>query len=138
MFPKEVEVILARHLASYLVMPIFIVDPSGNLVYYNESAEAILGRRFEEAGEMAAEEWGAIFQPLTAQGEVLETARLPLMVALTERSPAVQRFWIRGLDGVKRHIEAIAFPLVGQAERFLGAMAVFWEVPPNGADGSGS
>ena len=32
---EEIEVILARQLASYLAMPIFIVDPQGTLLYYN-------------------------------------------------------------------------------------------------------
>jgi hypothetical protein len=32
---KEIELILARQLASYLVMPIFIVDLQGNIIYYN-------------------------------------------------------------------------------------------------------
>ena len=41
--------------------------------------------------------------------------------------PAHRSFWIRGLDGQLRKIEVTAFPLVGQAERFLGAIAIFWE-----------
>jgi len=53
---KDIEVILSRHLASCLAMPIFIVDPVGNLLFYNEPAELILGRRFEETGEMPASE----------------------------------------------------------------------------------
>ncbi len=49
---QEIEMILARQLASYLVMPIFVVDPAGTLVFYNEPAEPILGRRFDETGAM--------------------------------------------------------------------------------------
>jgi hypothetical protein len=52
---------------------------------------------------------------------------LPLVVALRERRPAHRAFWIHGLDGVRRRIEVTAFPLVGQGERHLGAMALFWE-----------
>ena len=36
---QEIEMILVRQLASYLAMPIFIVDPQGTLVFYNEPAE---------------------------------------------------------------------------------------------------
>jgi len=36
--------------------------------------------------------------------------------------------WIEGLDGVRRLIEVTAFPISGQAERYLGALAIFWEV----------
>ena len=33
-------------------MPIFLVDPEGTLVYYNEPAERLLGYRYDETGEM--------------------------------------------------------------------------------------
>ena len=50
MVPKEVEMILARQLASFLALPIFLVGIDGGLIYYNEPAETILGCRFEEPG----------------------------------------------------------------------------------------
>jgi PAS domain-containing protein len=56
MAQHAVEIILMRQLASYLAMPIMLFDPAGNLLFYNEPAEAILGRRFEEAGEIPLEE----------------------------------------------------------------------------------
>jgi PAS domain-containing protein len=124
---KEIEVILSRHLASYLATPIFIVDPIGNLLYYNEPAEAILGLRFAETGEMPVSEWATVFVPRDHQGTPLLPESLPLVVALTEHRPAHRRFWIHGLDGTRRHIEVMAFPLIGQAGRNLGAIAVFWE-----------
>jgi PAS domain-containing protein len=122
----EIEVILLRQLASYLAMPIFIVDPRGRLVFYNEPAEIILGKRFEETGEMSAEEWSEAFQLTDEQGRPLEPEAVPLMIALNDRRPTHGSLWIRGLDGFRRHIEATAFPLVGQSDRFLGAVALFW------------
>jgi PAS domain-containing protein len=127
MFPKEIEVILARHLASCLAMPIFIVDPEGNLLFYNEPAEAILGRRFEETGEMSAEEWSTIYTPTDMAGQLLPSEALPLVIATRERRPSFRSFWICSLDQVPRYISVSAFPLIGQADRFLGAMAIFWE-----------
>lgn len=127
MHPKQMEVILARHLASCLATPIFIVDPAGNLIFYNQPAESILGRRFAETGEMPAREWSTVFTPTDEHGNRLDPDILPLMVSLTQRRPGQRSFWIRGLDGVRRHIEVTALPLFGQAERFLGAMAFFWE-----------
>ena len=124
---REIEVILARQLASYLSMPIFIVDPEGNLAFYNEPAESILGRRFEETGEMPAAEWSTIFTPTDEEGAPLPSETLPLMIALAERRPAYRRFWIRGLDGMPHYIGVTAFPLSGQSDRFLGAVALFWE-----------
>src|SRR5713226_2237315 len=126
----EIEVILLRQLASYLAMPIFIVDPHGTLVFYNEPAELILGKRFEETGEMSAEEWSTAFQPTGKDGSPLKPEEVPLMVAFEDRRPMHGSLWIRGFDGVRRYIEATAIPLVGQSDRFLGAVALFWSKAP--------
>jgi PAS domain-containing protein len=125
---KEIELILARQLASYLVMPIFIVDPRGNLIYYNEPAELILGRHFDETGEMPVEVWSTLFKPTDEAGKPLAPESQPLVIALTQHSPAHRDMWIEGLDGARRLIEVTAFPINGQAERYLGALAIFWEV----------
>lgn len=129
MAQREIEIILARQLSNYLALPVFLVNPEGNLIFYNEPAERILGKRFEDTGEMPAAEWGTVFQPADLSGKALPPEQLPLMRALTLRQPAHDRFWIHGLDGTKRMIEVTAFPLVGMAGRFLGAMALFWEIP---------
>ena len=50
MFPKEIEVILTRHLASWRCR--LSLSIPRQLIFYNEPAEAILGRRFEESGEL--------------------------------------------------------------------------------------
>jgi PAS domain-containing protein len=117
---------LFRQLASYLAMPTFIVDPRGTLVFYNEPAETIIGKRFEETGEMSLDKWSTAFHPTDEQGRPLDSQPMPLMVAFNERRPTHRSLWIQGLDGVRRHIEATAFPLVGQSDRFLGAVVFFW------------
>lgn len=124
----EVEVILVRQLASYLAVPIFVVDPAGTLIYYNEPAEGLLGRRFDDTGEMPVDDWSTSFSPTDAAGDIIEPAGLPLVRALADQRPAHGRFFIRGLDGVRREIDVTAIPLIGQSGRRLGAMAVFWEV----------
>jgi len=127
MSQKEVEVILTRQLASYLATPIFIVDPQGNLVFYNEPAERILGYRFDETGEMPLTEWATLFHPCDGAGNRLPPEKLPLVIALRERCPSHSQFWISGLDGTVHNIQVTAFPLICQSERFLGAVAMFWE-----------
>jgi len=124
----EIEMILVRQLASYLTMPIFVVDPEGMLIFYNEPAELILGRRFEETGEMPISGWSTIFEPTDEGGVPIAPKELPLAIALAERRPAHRVLWIRGLDNVQRQVEATCFPLIGQAHRYLGAIAIFWEV----------
>jgi len=129
MAQKPVELILMRQLASTLAMPIFLVDADGTLAFYNEPAERVLGMRFEETGEMPAGEWSTIWTPTRADGSPLAAERLPLMIAVAERKPAHGDFWIRGLDGTRRHIEATAFPLMRLTDHVLGAVVIFWETP---------
>ena len=95
MAQKPIELILMRQLASTLVMPIFLVDTSGRLLFYNEPAEQILGLRFDETGEMPASEWTLRWEPTDAAGAPLAPERLPLMVAVEERRPAHGELWIR-------------------------------------------
>ena len=129
MSQHEIEVILARHLAECLAMPVFIVNPGGDLIFYNEPAEMILGLSYNETGMMPAKEWSTIFKPTDRDGNLMPPEELPLIIALATRHPAHKLFWIQGKDGVSRGIEVTAFPLIGQADRFLGAVAIFWESP---------
>lgn len=129
MSQKEVEIILTRQLASYLTMPIFVVDPAGKLLFYNEPAELILGHRFEETGELPLSEWSTMFEPTDDAGKPVDPSHLPLVIALRDRRPAHGQLHIVGMDGARRVLEITAVPLIGQAGRFLGAMAIFWEMP---------
>jgi PAS domain-containing protein len=129
MTQKPIEVILTRQLASSLAMPIFLVDDVGTLVFYNEPAERVLGKRFEETGEMPKGEWATLWNPTDDTGCPMAPDRVPLMIAVAERRPAHCGMWLRGLDGARRHVEATAFPLVRSDDRVLGAVVIFWETP---------
>lgn len=124
----EIEIILARQLASYLAVPIFLVDAKGTLLFYNEPAELILGRRFEETGKIEMEEWSVMFTPTYADGTPVPPEDVPLVVTVTEGRPVHRSVYILGLDGVRRAIEVTGIPLFGQGDRRLGALALFWEV----------
>lgn len=123
---KHITLILARDLASTLATPVFVVDPDGELVYFNEAAERILGRSYAET-QMSAAEWAKAFTPSDDQGRRIPLGELPLARALIERIPDHRAIRIRGADGVERSIEVTAFPLFAQADRLVGGMAVFWE-----------
>jgi len=123
-----IQIILTRQLAGYLSVPIFLVDPAGDLLFYNEPAEAILGRRFEETGAMPAAEWGSVFTPVDDGGRPIPPEDLPLMVTLAKRRPAYKRFFIKGLNGARRHLEVACIPISGLQGEFLGAAALFWEL----------
>jgi len=124
----EIEMILMRQLASCLGMPILIVDPNGDLLFFNEAAEQILGRRFEETGTIRRGEWSCLFQPTNDDGSPVPREEQPLYIATEQRRPAYRRSWIRGLDGRMRRVEGIAFPMLASENRCLGATGIFWEV----------
>ena len=124
---QPIEIILLRELADHLSTAIFVVDPDGALVYYNEPAEELLGRRFDETGSLSLEEWSTMFKPTNSRGAPLPTERQPLAITLAEQRPAQGQMWILGLDGVRRRLEITAIPLKGQWGDELGAVAIFWE-----------
>ena len=125
-----IQIILTRQLAAHLSVPVFLVNPKGDLLFYNEPAEAILGRRFNDTGEMPAEEWSSAFNPVDDKGERVAPDALPLMITLTTHQPAHGKFSIRGLNGIFHEIEVTSIPIAGLQGEFLGAVALFWELPP--------
>lgn len=124
---KDLVLILARELASSVASPVFIVDANGTLVYYNERAEEVLGIRFEDAGELAADEWGAKWEPEDPEHGRVPLEELPLAIAVLQKKPAHRPLRITGTDGVRRTIEVTAYPLFARGARFVGAVAIFWE-----------
>ena len=130
---RPLELILARNLMAGLSTPAFLVDEDAVVVFYNEAAGILLGKRFEEAGRMRPEEWSTAFGPLNAAGEPLALEQLPLTIALRRGRPAHHRFRIQSLEGGEHEIEVSAIPIV-TAEGTRGAMAIFWPIEPEGTD----
>lgn len=128
MAQHPIELILARQLAEALSHPVWITDAEGNLVFYNDPAEGILGVRFGEAGEMPASALAERFVTEDLDGSELKADDLPVVVALTDWVPAHRRMRIRSFDGIWRTIEVTAIPLVGPGERRVGVMVTFWEI----------
>jgi PAS domain S-box-containing protein len=126
---KSLVLILAREFASQLAMPMFIVDGRGDLVFWNEAAEKILGETFAEAGEMSAEELTETFRIENLAGEPLDKERRPVGKAVFKQQPTHATYRIRGLDGVWHTVEVTAFPLVTGGDDMSGAVAIFWEHP---------
>ena len=128
MSSREIEVILSRQLADSLSTSVFIVDPDGNLIFYNEPAEDLLGLRYEETGTMPVSEWSSIFTPMDDKGNVLAPEDLPLVQTLSKQLPAQGDFWIRSLKNKSHKISVTSFPIIGRPDRFLGAIAIFWKI----------
>jgi PAS domain-containing protein len=103
-----------------------LADENGDLLFFNEPAEALLGQRFDDVGELHLEERQAIFAFRDEQGVPLHADQTPLVVALRERRPVHRRVWMRGFDGGDHEIETTAFPLLGGGGHLIGGVAMFW------------
>ncbi len=128
MMQKEIEVILTRQLASYLATPIFVVDPAGNLIYYNEPAEAIINQRFEETGEISKDTWTTLFALADEERKAIPKQDRPMMLALSLRTPVSRTVWMQCGHRDWKHMNITAFPLIGEGKQFLGAQMIFWEI----------
>lgn len=126
---RNLVLILARSFAAQLATAVFLVDAEGTVIYYNEAAERLLGRRFIEGAGMTAEEWSTLFRPRDEEGRSVPLQSLPLGVTMLKREPAHGVVTLLGADGVDRRIEAVTFPLFAHTEDFVGAVAVFWQLP---------
>jgi len=124
---RNLVLILARELAANSATPMFVVDPEGTLVFFNEPAEHVLGRSFAETGPMGPKEWGSVFAPIDSGGNPISVENLPLNKALRDLEPGHLEMKITGLDDEPRTIAVTAFPLFARANEFVGALAIFWE-----------
>ena len=137
MTQRPLELILARNLMSALSTPAFLVDEGGVLVFYNEAAGALLGKRYEELGTVGPEEWGSLFGPFDEGGKPIPYEDLPLVVAVRNGRPAHADFEIRSADGAHHTVEVSAFPIL-TAHGSQGAIAVFWPSASSNGNGSGA
>jgi PAS domain-containing protein len=128
---KPLELILARNLLSSISTPAFLVGNEGVLLFYNEAAGALVGRRFEESGTMTAEQWTAEFGPFHDDGSPLEFDHIPLTLAIREGRPAHFTFHIRSAGGGLSEIAASGIPIVGPGGS-SGAIVIFWPVASEG------
>jgi len=124
---KPLELILARNLLSSISTPAFLVGEQGALLFYNEAAGALVGRRFEETGVMSAQDWTSTFGPFGADDQPMAYDRIPATIALREARPYHGNFRICAAGGHHQDIAASAIPIVG-AGGSSGAIVIFWPV----------
>ena len=108
-------------------MAAFLVDSTGNLLFYNEAAEDILGIRFAETGSMPVESWSSIFTPSDENGNPIPPEDLPLVQTLQTQQPAHKSIYIDNKKNKRVPITITAIPIEGRPNRYLGAMALFWK-----------
>ena len=127
MSQQSLELILARQFADSMNMAVFLVDPEGNMLFYNEAAEGILGIRFAETGSMAMKEWLSFFAPSDAKGNLIPPEEIPLVETLNTQQPAHGSLFLEVKSDKRVHITITSIPIEGKPDRYLGAMALFWK-----------
>ena len=126
----SLELILARNLVENISVPALVLDANGVLAFFNQSAAAIIGSRFEETGPLSEEEWRFELSR-GGQGEHTPWSADSIPLALREGRPAHERFHLRGRDGERVEVEASILPLVGP-QGISGGVLAFWPVEDDG------
>lgn len=123
---QPLDLILARNLVSGIKLAAFLIDPDGTLVFFNDAAGELIGRRFEEVGRLERDQWSTEFGPFDEFGKLMPTEDMPVSKALREGLPAHGRFHVSVGDGERlTPVDVSALPLTS-AEGLQGAIVVFW------------
>ena len=126
MAQQDVAIIITRQFAEGLSVAALVVDGRGDTLFFNEPAERIFGRRFDEVDALPFDERAAILAPRGDDGQPMPVDQLPGMVAMRELRPVYASFHINGLDGILRPIEATAIPLTDAGGQVIGALVLLW------------
>jgi PAS domain-containing protein len=127
MAQHPIEIILLRQWASMMNVPIWVTDAAGNLVYFNEPTENLIGLRFEDAGEISVAELSRRFDLCDLDGTPLADHERPLVIALDKQQPSQRMLRMRSQDGRPKVISDTAVPIVGEGDRLLGALVILWD-----------
>jgi PAS domain-containing protein len=125
--PKPLLLVQARNLITNLALPGFLTDRDGGLLFFNDAAAEVLGRRFEEVGPLPRERWAREIGPFDEEGCPLATDDHPFAQVLRSGRPALGRFRFNLGDGSLREVEVSAIPML-VPEHFEGALIMFWLV----------
>ena len=124
---KALALIVARELAANLATPMFLIDAAGDLVFYNDAAEQIIGKPFAELGTISAIEWGEMLKMTTVDGEPLRRRDSPPGIAFMQRRPAHSVLRATAFDGTEHTLEVTAYPLFAKPDELHGVVSIFWK-----------
>ncbi len=124
---QPIEIILLRQLATTLALPVWLLDPAGELIFFNEAAERVLGRRFQETEPLHVQQMLSVFNMTLSDGSAIPVTELPLAFQAALRHPLHRELGLTGFDGRVHAIEVTAFPVIGHQGVALGVVAMFWE-----------
>ena len=126
---KSLVLIRAKNLAESVETPMLLIDAAGNLVFYNEGAENLLGTPFTDVGNVSSSEWEEKFKIRARDDKPAPLERMPGWVDVTHERPGLGHVRITTLDGRDLFIAVCTVPLFTAQDQFDGALVLFWEEP---------
>jgi PAS domain-containing protein len=123
---RHIALILAKDLAAQVATPMLLVDEVGDLVFFNEPAEAILGRPYAEA-QMSRADLAKMFKPVDEAGQPVPIQNLPLSQAIRTGTATHGSLTIEAVDGTRRDLDVMGIPLLARVGQPVGGLAIFWE-----------
>jgi PAS domain-containing protein len=127
---KSLVLIRAKHLAESVTLPMFLADADGNLIFYNEAAEALVGRPFVDSGAISAIEWQQMFNVRDRADAPFPLESMPGWITVQGARPAMGHIRFTSADRTEHFAAVCAFPLFTEQTRFEGALLLFWEDEP--------
>ena len=131
---QPVELILARNLISEISLAALVCDPEGAVVFFNDAAGELLGRRFDELGPLTHEEWNANFVFRDAPLRSSPQDHLPSTAIAGDGHPQYGRTRLQGRADVI-DAEFVEFPL-STIEGLRGAIVLLWPAAAAGTSGA--
>ncbi|HNR06570.1 MAG TPA: hypothetical protein PKM27_04585 [Saprospiraceae bacterium] len=122
MSSQDIELILSRQLSEYLAVPMALIDHDGKMVYYNEAAGFILGKHFDEDGEIDLRDWGGRFFNHEGFTESTDLHEIPFFKVLSVRHLVQGEYYMRNFEEINQKLMIVCVPLVGLSQRELGAL----------------
>lgn len=125
MASQEIELILSRQLSEYLAVPMALIDHDGKMVYFNEAAGFILGKQFDENGEIDLRDWNGRFFNNETFSDSMDLHEIPFFKVLSVRHLLQGEYSMRNFEEINQKLMIVCVPLVGLAQRELGALIFF-------------
>lgn len=124
---KSLVLIRAKHLAESIATPSFLADREGNLIFYNEGAETVVGRSFVDVGRLSPSEWRDKLDVRARDGSPFPLEAMPGWMQVQQHRPDLGHIRFKAFDGTDRFIATCAIPLFTSPDQFEGALIIFWE-----------
>ena len=125
MASQEIELILSRQLSEYLSVPMALIDHDGKMIYFNEAAGFILGKQFDENGEIDLRDWNGRFFNNESFSDGMDLHEIPFFKVLSMRQLLQGEYSMRNFEEINQKLMIVCVPLVGLAQRELGALIFF-------------